>query len=531
MNELYNNLLSYFHNIDPKQVIVFSSGLVMCVLGGMITSKLFRILESFFDKRNRVSYAGLISLIRLPLSLFVFLSGIILLDIIMGWSNLFPSIFQGLKLLFYLLFAWAFIRSMEYIFIERMLFEKHEVRMPKLLRDLTIWGIYVVIFLILMKTLFPKTDLTVFVTTSAVVSFILGFALQDTLSNLFAGLALHFEGSFALGQWISFEDWEGEVAGITWRSIKIRTFENDYVIIPNSTIAKSELTNYSQPTKLHIQKLPIGVHYDTPPGKLKKVCLEVLDKVDGILANPPRTIQLVKYNDFSIDYEIRFWIRDYARYKIIRDEVYSLLWYYFKRENIIIPFPIRTIHMPEKEDPEAIIERELDHLRKVDFINAFNDDEIRIILDSSQPMVFAEGEVIVEQKKSNDTFFIIKSGLVEVVAEDTRGYKKIVAKLSEGEYFGENSLFTGENANATVMAKEDTELATFSKKVFEEIIVSNPKVAEQISKIVSEREVTRMEILAKSDSTEESKISTTQEAQVQAYANRFLNKMKNLFKF
>ena len=72
----------------------------------------------------------------------------------------------------------------------------------------------------------------------------------------------------------------------------MRTFEGDYVIIPNSTISKSELTNFSQPSRLHIQVLPIGVHYNTPPMKMKRVCLEILKQVSEVMPSPQPVVNL-----------------------------------------------------------------------------------------------------------------------------------------------------------------------------------------------------------------------------------------------
>ncbi len=220
------------------------------------------------------------------------------------------------------------------------------------------------------------------------------------------------------------------------------------MIIPNSTISKNELTNYSQPSRLHIQVLPIGVSYDTPPAKMKRVCLEVLNQFEEVMKNPPPAVFLKKYNDFSIDYDIRFWIRDYSQYRRIRDDVYALLWYYFKREEITIPFPIRTLHIPRprRVDPNRR-KQEKDRLRRGGFVlGAGRSAPGAAGGERSLEGVYArrDGD---RAGQANGIFYIVRTGRLEVSIRDASGKPCRVGTLGRGDYFGEYSLFT-ENRRA-----------------------------------------------------------------------------------
>ena len=106
-------------------------------------------------------------------------------------------------------------------------------------------------------------------TTSAVGAVVAGLALQDTLGNFVAGLAIQVEKPFRLGHWIRLGEWEGEVAEITWRAVKVRTRDGNQVIIPNGELSKSALTNYSEPaapTRVHVE---VGAAYEHPPSAVK----------------------------------------------------------------------------------------------------------------------------------------------------------------------------------------------------------------------------------------------------------------------
>jgi small-conductance mechanosensitive channel len=272
LKEIIAILKRPFEQIALKDVFWLSGGLVLVALAGVFTYRVLQVLEGFLEGRKKPSRAILFRLIRVPAVLTVLTVCLIVFGERWGWEELIPRIHDVSRFFLWLSISWGVIRFLEYAFLQRLLYEQHGVRMPKLFHDVIVLSLYAIVIVSLLRIFFD-VNLTVLLTTSAVFSLILGLALQDTLSNLFAGLALHFEGTLHLGQWVGIGEWEGEIAGITWRSIKIRTFEGDYVIVPNSTIAKSELTNYSQPTPMHAQRLTIGVGYDFPPGEVKRAVL------------------------------------------------------------------------------------------------------------------------------------------------------------------------------------------------------------------------------------------------------------------
>ena len=104
---------------------------------------------------------------------------------------------------------------------------------------------------------------------------------QDTLGNLFAGLALNAERPFQIGDWVTVGGHTGVLVDTTWRATRLRTKANDYIVIPNSAIAKESIVNYSRPTRSHGCYLQIGVSYDTPPNKAREVILGVLREAPG----------------------------------------------------------------------------------------------------------------------------------------------------------------------------------------------------------------------------------------------------------
>ena len=126
-------------------------------------------------------------------------------------------------------------------------------RFPAIVQDVTVIALFMVIGTVLLREQL--------LTTSAVGAVVVGFALQDTLGNLFAGLAIQIEKPFRVGQWVQFGDREGQVQEITWRATKLRTKAGQFLIVPNSVISKEPVLNHSEPTVPTRIEVEIGASY------------------------------------------------------------------------------------------------------------------------------------------------------------------------------------------------------------------------------------------------------------------------------
>lgn len=219
------------------------------------------------------------------------------------------------------------------------------IRLPPLL-PLVVMGLaYLVTALVTAKVIFPEWEMTALVATSAVTSLVLGLALQPILGNFFAGIVISLERPFRINDWILFDDTEGRVVDITWRTTHLRTRNNDNLVIPNSLIADQAILNYFYPHPLHLERICVGVHYRTPPYRVKQALLDVAERIDSVLEKPSPAVYLLEFGDSAITYELRVWIEDYAHKPRIVSHVKSEIWEEFRRRDIVIPFPIRTLEI------------------------------------------------------------------------------------------------------------------------------------------------------------------------------------------
>lgn len=409
-------------------------------------------------------------------------------------------------------------------FIHYFLEKKQNIIVPKIMQDFLQIVAFVVISIIILQE-YLKLDTSILV-TSSVLSIVIGLALQDTLGNFFAGLALQMQRPLEAGDWVQINDKIGMVTEIDWRAIRLRTLTRDYYNVPNSEIAKVSFMNFSKPTRLHRIDIPMGVHYKDPPNVVKKVLLEIVKDTPDVLDKPEPTVLLVNYNDFSIDYELRVFTEKFHRYKEITDDIYTKIWYQFKRHGFVIPFPIRDVYMHEvKEENECErINKIVDLLKEVDFLSVLQQPDLMSLAKGIKIDYFAAGETVISQSEEGDTFYIIREGLLEVSHIDKQGEKTLLSELSSPSFFGELSLLTGSARTATVKALEDCKLFTIDSETFKAVLMSNPDLMKQISDIITRRQ-TELEIAG--ETTHELR---NIDEEIEEKSNSLLRRMKNFFR-
>jgi small-conductance mechanosensitive channel len=336
------------------------------------------------------------------------------------------------------------------------------------------------------KYAFPNVDIGAIMTTSAILSVVVGLALQESLSNVFAGIMLTIDRPFKQGDWIEIDGKEGKVLDANWRSTRVLTRDDDIIYVPNSTMAKGNIINLTDPTPEHLCKKRIGIEYAAPPNKVRNVLVEVMSHVDGVLTTPPPDVFLAEFDDHAIAYELRYWIIEYDRRVKIEAEIMRAVWYRLKREGIAIPYPIRDVYLHRAKPaqrPDEIIEL----LKKVDILQPLKEEEQTMLAEDLSHHLFGKGEAICKQGDPGSTFYIIKSGLIGVQVKGTDGVGVEVARLKPGSYFGEMSLLTGDVRTSTCTALEDSELLCLDRDTFGVLLQENPLIAQTMSEILAAR--------------------------------------------
>jgi len=273
--------------------------------------------------------------------------------------------------------------------------------------------------------------------------------------------------------------------------MRLRTWFGDTLTIPNNDAARHSILNFSQPREPHSRLVAIGVNYQTPPNKVITVLSHLLEQIPQLPPEPAPVIRVLGYHDFAIQYEIRYFLSDYADYRAIEGEIFRLIWYHFRRHGITIPFPIRDVYLHQPESDQAPREeaetRLMRALHGIDLFRPLSEDELRQAATNFRQLHYAAGERLIEEGSTGEGFFVIDRGEVEVTKE-IGGKRRTLARLMEGQFFGEMALLTGEPRSATVVALTDVDVFTIDKAGFNNVLVKNPAIAVDISTILSERQ-------------------------------------------
>ena len=415
---------------------------------------------------------------KLRLSLVLVLA-YVAVDIVVGIPGLGISPETQTQLLTFarLALVAALINAAVFLLVNPLRVDRVPDRFPIIVQDA------IVIALILLASTFLSQQL---LTTSAVSAVVLGFALQDTLGNAFAGLAIQSEKPFHVGQWVRVGDYEGRVAEVTWRATKLRTKGGNFVVLPNNVVAREPILNYSEPAAPFRLEVEVGASYLVPPNKVKAALMEALRRSSRVLAAPAPDVLLAAFGDSAINYRVRFWIDDYAADEASRDEVRTAIYYAFQRHEIEIPWPIQIQYERQETPPDASgrIAEEERLLAEVDMF-ATLPPELRHQIALTAPMaVYGSGETIVRQGDAGQSMFVVLSGSVRVVLEPMRNE---VARIQRGGYFGEMSLLTGEPRSATVLALGDVSAVEIGAELFRRMAALHPDAIEKIGVAALER--------------------------------------------
>lgn len=199
-------------------------------------------------------------------------------------------------------------------------------------------------------------SITPLITTLGVGGLAVALALQDTLANLFAGIHILVEKSIRVGDFIRLETGqEGYVEDITWRTTRIRMLPNNMVVIPNSNLAQSIVTNYYLPEKRMSLLIPIGVSYSSDPERVERMLVEEAKKavgeVPGLLGDPEPFVRFIPgFGESSLDFTLICQVQEFVDQYLTQHELRKRIFKRFREEGIEIPFPHRTVYLREEKD-------------------------------------------------------------------------------------------------------------------------------------------------------------------------------------
>ncbi|MBI4988401.1 MAG: mechanosensitive ion channel [Rhodocyclales bacterium] len=369
------------------------------------------------------------------------------------------------------------------------------LRPPRIVEDIVVILAYVGFALVRMRL--AGVDLSGIVATSAVITAVVAFSMQDTLGNILGGLALQLDSSIELGDWVKVDDIVGRVVDIRWRYTAIETRNGETIVVPNSLLMKSKFTviwSLEQATQPWRRWIWFNVDYSAQPARVIQAVEQAIASADipDVARTPQPNCVLMEFGPSYARYALRYWLTDPRADDPTDSAVRSHVLAALQRAGLRIAEPEYSVHMIKENEAhrEAVHARELGRRLKalsgVEIFSSFSEEERKALADRLVHAPFARGDVITRQGMVAHWLYILVAGEAEVWLEQ-EGARRLLTALPAGSVFGEMGMLTGEPRRATVTAKSDVECYRLDKAGFEEVIRSRPAIAEEMAAILTER--------------------------------------------
>jgi CRP-like cAMP-binding protein len=237
----------------------------------------------------------------------------------------------------------------------------------------------------------------------------------------------------------------------------------------------------------------VGVAYSHPPAEVKAVLAAAVADAEGVSASPPVQVLVSSFADSAVEYDVRFFTRDFANVAAVRDAALSRAWYALGRAGLAIPFPQREVALRQvaESHDEARLERRrsdsFDALRSVETFRALSDEQVRGLALDARLERYTAGETLVRQGDDGRSLFVVRSGAVRVERVDEGGPSRELARLGVGSFFGEMSLLTGEPRSASIVALGEVEVVVVGKEAFSTLLHDDGHLAKALSEALEVR--------------------------------------------
>src|SRR6266404_4566220 len=264
--------------------------------------------------------------------------------------------------------------------------KKRRTTIPHFLRQVVALFIYLIALLLVLSVGYhAQAELRGLLAGSGIAAIVLGFATQDLFCGIISGIALQISKPYKVGDWLHIQDRFAEVMEINWRSTRLRTNDGIYLDIPNYQVARNTIVNLHYPTQVHAMRLRVGVDYDVPPNRVKDALHRAASMAEGVLQDPPTKVFVMDFAESAVIYEIKFSMGDHRFYNDVCDAIRTNIWYEFKRQQIAIPFPIRTLHLqrgPKRTGDAQAEARAI--LRREALFDCMNDTQLENVIQNAQ---------------------------------------------------------------------------------------------------------------------------------------------------
>jgi small-conductance mechanosensitive channel len=376
---------------------------------------------------------------------------------------------------------------------------------PRIAHDLVFTGISLAWGLLCLRL--SGVDTTQLFATSAVITAVLAFSMQDTLGNVLGGVTLQLDNSLRVGDWVKVDDVSGRVTDVHWRFTAIETRNRELVILPNSWLMKNRFIVLRAAEGVPLAwRRALNFYIESssdPETVIRALERSVLDaEIPHVLTAPAPSAVLMDVNFGYCRYALRYWLGD-PQFDDPSDSavrVHALA--ALARAGVQLGVPMEERLMVKEDDTwrAAASEREadqrLDAIRRTELFVNLPAEEQQMLAGHLVHAPFAAGDLITRQGAVAHWLYLIIRGEARVFVDGPQGRLQ-VAMLHDGAIFGEMGMLTGEARTASVIAVTAVDCFRLDKAGFAKVMQLRPEIATEMTSIVAARNAERGVLMAK----------------------------------
>jgi small-conductance mechanosensitive channel len=384
------------------------------------------------------------------------------------------------------------------IFVFQVILPRLGIVVVRIAEDIVVLVVYAAF--ILARLHLVGFDPSSLLTTSAVITAVLAFSMQDTLGNVLAGVALQLDNSLHVGDWIRIDDVTGRIAQIHWRQTTIRTRNGEVVVIPNSQLMRGKFTVFGRvavPDWPWRRWIWFNVTYASSPTQVIETVEKVIStaEIANVARQPVPTCVLMEFGPGYARYALRYWMldpqADDPTDSLVRVHVLAAL----QRAGMRLAVPEQSLHVTKENEAyrasvhQREIEQRVADLHRVELFAGLQEEELRTVSEHLIFAPFASGDVIFRQGDAAHWLYLLTGGEAEVWVDFPDQPRKLFRTVLAGSTFGERGVLTGEPRRDTVVARTDVVCYRLGRATVEEILHSRPEIAEAIAEILARRDL------------------------------------------
>jgi len=297
---------------------------------------------------------------------------------------------------------------------------------------------------------------------------VLGLALQDTLSAVFAGLSMVSTRTFKEGDWLLAGDYEGRVVGMDWRSVTIETEQKILAVVPNSELAQSAFVVESSDTMPYGEEVSLILSYDNEPEHVISVISQVAHSISGVLQEPPLEVEVLDYTDKGIEYELMFFVADRGDAWRVRSDFLRRFWYVAKREKLSHAGSQNLHFQPITQQPVAFKTRYEALSANLIFDKSRHALDELVTSSRVEDYGFEENMIVIGDKLNR--VFVPIMGSIDVI--NSAG--DIISKIETGDFYISRALLKGTDSPVTLRSGKYCKAIVLDAKNLMDFTDKNP---------------------------------------------------------